>query len=128
MGMDLLGCVADIECGNRRFAGSRYNRLWCDQGSHDIHCTRRATHHSRLSRWLLPATKNDGMISALVYFFQMARVCRRQENDHFVTTVMPVTSVLGEFSMLRQLALPGGRLCAFRGMNTVHTLVWQISQ
>jgi hypothetical protein len=127
--IDGVGCVPDAEYGGTGFV--RYFLLqlfvvWAGSAVYSLFAARYPPLLAPLPSFLRPAACNSGAAAVVIYFGQMVVVAAPRGYGSLMGKAAATT---GELSMLRQLMLSHqGEVCAWKGMATVHVLVWHLCQ
>jgi predicted outer membrane repeat protein len=122
--IDGVQCVQDIDCGGKSAAAYVMLQLlyWCMVAAYGLYTARYPLVLSVLPRRLRPAERNNGGVSAVLYFLQMAMVAVPQG---YRTLVAKVATAAGNVANIQQLS-SGQGVCLLHGMTMVHRLVWQL--
>jgi hypothetical protein len=125
--IDGVGCVADAECGGdgiMRYILLQLFVVWAGSDAYSLFAARYPPLLAPLPSFLRPAACNSGAVAVVIYFGQMVMVAVPNGYDSLMGKA---AATAGELSTMQQLMLSyQGGACPWKGMSTVHKLVWQL--
>eukprot|EP00935_MAST-01C_sp_MAST-1C-sp1_P002055 g2055.t1 len=121
--IDGVGCVRDQDCGGRGVVLYMSVQIcyWVGVAAYGLFASRYPPLLARLPRRLQPSQRNDGAMSVVIYFLQMAAVVVPQGYRRLVSQVM---TTVGAAVNVEQLAGGSGGVCLRRGMTMIDKLAW----
>jgi predicted outer membrane repeat protein len=121
--IDGTSCVQNDACGGHSAAAYASVQLlyWCLVAMYGLYQARYPPVLSIIPRHMHPPERNNGGVSATLYFLQMAMVAVPQGS----TLASQMAMSAGNVANIQQLS-NGKEMCLLQGMTMVHRLVWQL--
>jgi hypothetical protein len=121
--VDGISCVAVSNCGHFTSYLSTQLLYWLGYCVYMLYEARYPPLLFRIPRFLRPSNQNDGGVSVVVFFFQLAMTIVPSGYD---AVAERAAIALGQASRLEQLG--DGGTCIAEGMTMLHRLVWRLLQ